>query len=316
MTHHISVRVAAVRAGLKPDFSDYILLGDDIVIANSDVAREYLGLMNELGVGISEAKSHVSNDTYEFAKRWYQAGTEITGIQLSSFSSITGWSMAAEELYAQLTRWSIVPSALENPIITRYLGALGQRARDYHKVQVYLNLPRMADTQDQTKDKLRFLGLTWFGETLSCNQGDKVIRSLLTDCLSEAKAEVLHDGVCRLEASYSKLVFDYLQGLVDHEVLDSVPLVAALKAEKRKVSDFRELVDELHWNLDDRLSFSRFSLSACDPIKVTQRRGREIIASNLASIGHYCSNFAKEFSYTRSQLFTDNPVPKSISRFR
>jgi len=69
LSHHVVVRIAARRAGLSPSFSDYALLGDDIVIANSKVAEQYLTILEELGVQVSPSKSHVSPDTYEFAKR-------------------------------------------------------------------------------------------------------------------------------------------------------------------------------------------------------------------------------------------------------
>jgi hypothetical protein len=44
-------------------------LGDDIVIKNDKVAQLYVKWTNYLGVDISMHKTHVSNDTYEFAKR-------------------------------------------------------------------------------------------------------------------------------------------------------------------------------------------------------------------------------------------------------
>jgi len=47
----------------------YCLLGDDIVIADDRIAQMYKLIMAELGVELSDAKSHVSNDTWEFAKR-------------------------------------------------------------------------------------------------------------------------------------------------------------------------------------------------------------------------------------------------------
>jgi hypothetical protein len=51
------------------DFKDYIILGDDIVIKNHRVAQKYISLMTKWGVDVSRAKTHVSSDTYEFAKR-------------------------------------------------------------------------------------------------------------------------------------------------------------------------------------------------------------------------------------------------------
>nr|QIR30256.1 RNA-dependent RNA polymerase [Plasmopara viticola lesion associated mitovirus 33] len=86
LTHHTIVQVSAIRAGqtkgFKP-FTDYALLGDDLVIANCDVAREYKLLLHQLDMPISFDKSHVSKDTYEFAKRWIVRGEEITGFSIS-----------------------------------------------------------------------------------------------------------------------------------------------------------------------------------------------------------------------------------------
>jgi len=53
--HHAIVRLAAIRVGIK-DFTDYLVLGDDIVIASETVYREYLILMGYLGVDISTRK--------------------------------------------------------------------------------------------------------------------------------------------------------------------------------------------------------------------------------------------------------------------
>jgi hypothetical protein len=50
-------------------FNKYIILGDDIVINNDKVARKYIQIMTKLGVDISKQKTHVSKNTYEFAKR-------------------------------------------------------------------------------------------------------------------------------------------------------------------------------------------------------------------------------------------------------
>lgn len=77
ITHHVIVHLAATRAE-KPPWGKYVLLGDDIVIADKDIAREYRAVMSELDVPISDAKTHVSNDTCEFAKRWIHKGVEIT----------------------------------------------------------------------------------------------------------------------------------------------------------------------------------------------------------------------------------------------
>jgi hypothetical protein len=69
LTHHFIVQFAAWKEGWPKWFSDYLVLGDDIVIFNSKVAQRYLLIMKDLGVGINLVKSVVSKDTFEFAKR-------------------------------------------------------------------------------------------------------------------------------------------------------------------------------------------------------------------------------------------------------
>jgi hypothetical protein len=82
LTHHYIVQLASLRAGFNQFFKDYVLLGDDLVIANDAVAVQYKILCSILDMPISEQKTHVSLDTYEFAKRWVYRGVEITGYSI------------------------------------------------------------------------------------------------------------------------------------------------------------------------------------------------------------------------------------------
>lgn len=87
LTHHLTVQYSAKMAGEILPFRDYMLLGDDIVIANKAVSERYLEVMGQLDVGISLHKTHVSDDTYEFAKRWIHRGCEISPIPLRGLIS-------------------------------------------------------------------------------------------------------------------------------------------------------------------------------------------------------------------------------------
>jgi hypothetical protein len=70
ITHHLVVAWAAYISIGDRGFTNYIILGDDIVIKNDKVAKAYTKVMHKLGVSISPHKTHVSKNTYEFAKRW------------------------------------------------------------------------------------------------------------------------------------------------------------------------------------------------------------------------------------------------------
>jgi len=76
LTHHLIVQFAAYRVGIVPLgkwFKRYALLGDDIVIASSKVAKAYLRIMSQLGVGVNLSKSIISlnGSGFEFAKRFF-----------------------------------------------------------------------------------------------------------------------------------------------------------------------------------------------------------------------------------------------------
>jgi hypothetical protein len=92
LTHHVIVQVAAIRCSrggsTRRPFSNYCLLGDDLVIGDDLVAREYKRLLLQLGMDYSPEKTHVSTDTFEFAKRWFISNEEVTGFSVSGLLSV------------------------------------------------------------------------------------------------------------------------------------------------------------------------------------------------------------------------------------
>lgn len=70
LTNHRIIRISAARIGIRA-FSDYIVLGDDVVIADEKVAIEYRKVIESIGVFISEHKSIVPSDLIglEFASK-------------------------------------------------------------------------------------------------------------------------------------------------------------------------------------------------------------------------------------------------------
>jgi hypothetical protein len=80
LTHHIIVRIAALRLG-KSNFTHYALLGDDIVIADEGVAKVYHEIMTAvLGVDINLSKSLTSANSFEFAKRLIRLDGELSPV--------------------------------------------------------------------------------------------------------------------------------------------------------------------------------------------------------------------------------------------
>lgn len=78
------MRLCALRCGLE-NFEEYLVLGDDVVIASEAVANEYIRLLRRMGVDISLPKRVISNDNFsrcEFASRLFSKGVEYSPLPL------------------------------------------------------------------------------------------------------------------------------------------------------------------------------------------------------------------------------------------
>jgi hypothetical protein len=81
LTHHVVVKAAALKSNI-PNFIDYAVLGDDLVIQNTNslVSKGYLHIMELLGVSINLGKSVISKDFTEFAKKYRGYHSDISPI--------------------------------------------------------------------------------------------------------------------------------------------------------------------------------------------------------------------------------------------
>jgi len=107
--HHILVASSAKRAGFTVGtFWDYIILGDDIVIANTSVAEQYLILCQEYSIPISLTKSYVShNGTFNFANQIFMDwGTNVSPASLHEEAGITSFDARLEFTRRIASRWS------------------------------------------------------------------------------------------------------------------------------------------------------------------------------------------------------------------
>jgi hypothetical protein len=112
LTHHVLVQYAAYRATkVHGFFKDYALLGDDIVIANHGVALSYQALLLEIGVEYGLAKSLISSTGgFEFAKRTFSKGKDVSGISLLAIGIAKADPMVLEQI---LTRFGTDSTLME-----------------------------------------------------------------------------------------------------------------------------------------------------------------------------------------------------------
>lgn len=197
LCHHIVVALAAKRCNIH-HFTDYALLGDDIVIANTAVAQEYALILASLGVSISETKSHVSVDTYEFAKRWIHKGQEVSGLPLSLFSlnyTKPKWFDIVEGVKQAEARWlpryyTLASPAFFTDLFKAYGLHHGLSVRLSNKARIFLEFPMKGDHLGRLTEKCIFLSSHFFPGLLGCSN---LVRSkvLIWSLLSFAKTALV-----------------------------------------------------------------------------------------------------------------------------
>lgn len=101
LCHHFLVQFAYWRTGGSGWFTLYLVLGDDIVIFEPKVAASYRSVMDDLGVGISYAKSLESKTSFEFAKRFAHLGVSE---KIVSFRELDVASSSLDALMELLRR--------------------------------------------------------------------------------------------------------------------------------------------------------------------------------------------------------------------
>lgn len=95
ITHHWIVQMAAFRATGDLTWNEsYEILGDDLVIFDDDIAREYLRIMTQLGCEINQNKSirSLNRPVFEFAKRTCWGYNIVSGVSLGQLRA--GWRVA------------------------------------------------------------------------------------------------------------------------------------------------------------------------------------------------------------------------------
>jgi len=105
LAHHMIVQYAAYKAGHRGWYPLYALLGDDIVILGTAVARQYEAVCKSFGIQIGFAKSLISsNGTYEFAKRFVVRGVDASPISIREYWVALGSLPAFIELIQRAKR--------------------------------------------------------------------------------------------------------------------------------------------------------------------------------------------------------------------
>jgi len=165
LTHHVIVHLAGKISNVSPT-GKYVLLGDDIIIADSKIAQAYKELMSELCVPISEEKTLVSNETFEFAKRIGHKGTEVTPFPLPAI--LTTWKryfLLQNSIETARTRGYRIDHDKEQIAILNILSRLGkpgQAQRVLKLFNVFDNMIRKDLSQEVRIGQVyKYICATW-----------------------------------------------------------------------------------------------------------------------------------------------------------
>jgi len=177
LTHHALVQFAAYRAGEARWFGLYAILGDDIVIADDRVAREYVKLCDQIGLGIGIAKSlEARGNTLEFAKKFFFRGEHVSGLPVKFWAAAQNTAGVAHAL----TAW------YPNGSLANFVRALGVGFKGASKVDApwdvvpkRLKVLLVLLTQPATEG--RFAMKTWVEWLMSRSAVQKVDESRLSE---------------------------------------------------------------------------------------------------------------------------------------
>jgi len=180
LTHHFIVQLAAFRAGKKIWFGGYMVLGDDIVIFDKDVAHEYLIIMKDLGVDINLSKSLVSKDTFEFAKRVISLKGNLSMVSFRELDVAMSSLDALALLISKFSRETIKPSLILRlrgygyRVLSEFTRELRSLPRHLQMLVLWMQYPGM--TPFSMANYIDWFGLSSFGRTKA--KGPAFLQSL------------------------------------------------------------------------------------------------------------------------------------------
>nr|UJQ92469.1 MAG: putative RNA-dependent RNA polymerase [Mitoviridae sp.] len=262
-THHFLVQCAAWRAGHAKDrlFLDYAVLGDDLVIADWKVAKQYLVILDSLGVECGLHKSLLSPKglALEFAKRTFYKGADVSPVPVREFYAASRNLGACVEF---MKKYHISISTILQALgagwkvrswLNKPLGKLPSRVR---LLVLAINIPTTPEEVTKFFElgqprEPRFVNATVdVMSTIAKTEGKRLITKLM---LSANEAAFGKDPNLWARESAAALVLSTIKNLPEDfeptlEYVDT--LKAAIKAGYVSKSDvqylFRTLSDVLH----------------------------------------------------------------------
>jgi hypothetical protein len=315
ITHHLVVRYCAKLAGFDPiKFDDYVILGDDLVIANTQVAKYYETITKSLGVEISEQKSLESQTSFEFAKRFFHLNQEYTAFPLAAIvensASISAvWSVifvAKERDYINLDCYRIPGLCAE------FQRACGIPMRESHCIAKDLEALHQF-TYAQADSEERWWSLFHLSHTLRLelpctSRGNNLIsfvEEALSACVLEYQAKLLNDTTYRYINLRRDIVYA-MESMIDGQSsaqgtgsqtglsleLDEIPLIKIMENKIMTLTDQMINMDSLSESA--KIEVIRFRVTpAGDLSRVISRLANTVTSSRQSSLIKFFRTFIR-----------------------
>lgn len=281
LTHHYLVQFAAKQAGYKGLwFPGYVILGDDIVIADKEVAVHYRQLMVDIGVPINTHKSLVStNGSFEFAKQFVY-GPSSTNCSPFSISEITVARQSLSGLLLLLSKERrMVPLKLKT-VISFLFGykALAHMGESFHKM--------IAHRRYRLMRTLAFLMMPntspWSKETYA----DWLKATSITSV-----------GTWRLEPTFqvlvNKIIIPFVKDWKDEKIIDySKVFPAKFKAERLFKQATFDLINK--WDNNKAEALGRLLSLQLDPQEVNFEEAFRSFIDVLSDLNSFPRNLCWE----------------------
>lgn len=208
LCHHFIIYCACQEIGTSWNKAQYVLLGDDIVIFDDNLAVKYQELLTLIGVDISLQKSHIGNSLFEFAKRIFTPDGEISPFSIKAgLSESKSYFGFFELLNTYLDRhWTpVIP--MQEAAFTFYLTHPDRfRSRDRNrlegKILDSMHLYKRLRGYDGDLNLIRHLQDRSDYPQLSCNMANKAkafMSNCIVRCFEESASSFAGDMEHRLE---------------------------------------------------------------------------------------------------------------------
>lgn len=307
LCHHLVVRAAAMRAGYTAKWSNYCLLGDDLVLTNPKVVREYRAIMDSLGVVISDSKTHVSEHSYEFAKRWFRSGIEVSGFPFGSIlEGYHKWYTLANALTEGLSRWSLSPLDVESRAWVALMILLEIRIRDLEKMKVLWHFPKKGDSFEVQCDKSYWLTRRFFAGLISCNLSRVWRRKFILQIMAEVKTALYEQGLKKvahqLHGFNQKMVGLLPQGMDGQSALVALPYVEVVREYIPQLQESFDSLRKAYWDLDEDIVFGEITIRGIDPVRIESSRVSRMALLTKASLTNRISKWSLDYKVTRDTM--------------